>query len=528
MLMHQLLIEGAERTPDRLALRWVDRNRSLTYAEAVTAMEHMAGALASLGVGPRDRVGIFAHNGLDYLIALFGTWRVGAISALVNVQFAADLDYYYADHTPCVVIYTHDMAEAVRRAAQSAGSVRHLICMDGPQAGALSLPELMAARLPPPPDPGDETAIAHLAYTSGTTGKPKGACLAHEPTTRAARCIAERLRFTAADESFGPTALSSSYQLVANLLPPLSRGAGVHVMGKWSQASGWDALEATQATVFVANPTLLGQVLAESRARGRTPGCLRAGLSGGGPVPPTLKKAWRDELNLPLVESFGQSELGGFMALGFPELVADDALLTRVGPALPDKEVRIVDAGRRPVAPGVIGEIELRGGYMHSYWGKPDKTADTIGTGWLRTGDLGLIDREGFVTMRGRRSELIETGGVLWYPRDVEEALCQVPGVTQAAVIGVPDAALGLRPLAFVTLAGDAVPGDADMQEATALKAAIQGRVAYDLTPLLVQIVAELPMTPTGKISKAELAAQWAAAQSAAAQPGADGRSAGQ
>jgi acyl-CoA synthetase (AMP-forming)/AMP-acid ligase II len=503
MLMHRLLIDGAERTPDRLALHWVDRDVALTYEQAVLAMESMAGALASLGVGKGDRVAVFAHNGMDYLVALFGTWRLGAISALVNVQFADELNYYYADHTPSVVIYTHDMAEAVRRAAHGAESVRHLVCMDGPQDGALSLPQLLAARLPAPPDPGDETAVAHLAYTSGTTGKPKGACLAHEPTTRAARCIAERLRITKTDESFGPTALSSSYQLVANLLPPLSRGAGVHVMGKWNQASGWDALDRTNASLLVANPTLLGQVLAECRTRGRLPGRLRAGLSGGGPVPPTLKRAWRDELRLPLIESFGQSELGGFMALGFPELVAEDALLARVGPALPDKEVRIVDAGRNPVAPGVIGEIELRGGFMHGYWGRPDKTAETIGTGWLRTGDLGMIDRDGFITMRGRRSELIETDGVLWFPRDVEEALCQVSGVAQAALIGVPDATHGQRPLAFITLSeGHAI-------EAESLKAAIEGKVAYDLAPLIVSVVAELPMTPTGKISKAELAARW-------------------
>jgi acyl-CoA synthetase (AMP-forming)/AMP-acid ligase II len=291
---------------------------------------------------------------------------------------------------------------------------------------------------------------------------------------------------------------------VGNLLPPLSRGAGVHVMGKWNQAAGWDALDRTDATLFVANPTLLAQVLTESRARGRLPGRLRAGLSGGGPVPPTLKQGWRDELRLPLIESFGQSELGGFMALGFPELEADNALLTRVGPALPDKEVRIVDAARRPVAPGVIGEIELRGGFMQGYWGRPDKTAETIGTGWLRTGDLGMIDRDGFITMRGRRSELIETDGVLWFPRDVEEALCRVPGVAQAALIGVPDARHGQRPLAFITLI------DGHAIEAASVKTAIEGKVAHDLAPLLVNIVAELPMTPTGKISKSELAARWA------------------
>jgi acyl-coenzyme A synthetase/AMP-(fatty) acid ligase len=366
MLIHQLLLDGAMRRPEKIAWRWVDRDKSLTYAEAVTAMDRMAGALTELGVAKGDRVTVFAHNGLDYLLAMFGAWRIGAISSLVNVKFAEDLPYYFADHQPSVVIYTHDMVEPVRSAAANAPSIRHLVCMDGPQNGARSLPELLAADLKPASDPCDENAIAHLSYTSGTTGKPKGACLSHEPTVRATRCIAERLRIDADDVSFGPTALSSSYQLVANLMPQLGRVATINIMGKWTQQSGYDALDAADASLFIGNPTVLQEVLAESRLRGRTPGRLRLGLSGGGPVPPTLKKSWRDELHLPLVESFGQSELGGFMALGLPVLEPDNSKLLRVGPPLPDKEVRIVGADNRELPPGEIGEIVLRGGFM---WG---------------------------------------------------------------------------------------------------------------------------------------------------------------
>ena len=215
MLMHRLVATGAERHPERIAMRWVDRDRAWTYAAAADATERMAGALASLGVRKGDRVTIFAHNGLDYLAAMLGAWRVGAIAALVNVRFADELDYYFADHTPKVVVYTHDMGEKVRLAKVGAPSVQHLICMDGPQEGAHSLPELMAAALPAPADPADERAIAHLAYTSGTTGKPKGACLAHEPTIRAARCIGERLRIRSEDVSFGDrksTRLNSSHR----------------------------------------------------------------------------------------------------------------------------------------------------------------------------------------------------------------------------------------------------------------------------------------------------------------------------
>jgi acyl-CoA synthetase (AMP-forming)/AMP-acid ligase II len=362
----------------------------------------------------------------------------------------------------------------------------------------------MASGALPPPDPRDEDAIAHLSYTSGTTGRPKGACLAHEPTVRAARCIGERLRVRPDDVSFGPTALSSSYQLVANLLPPLAAGATINVMGKWTEVTGFDAIEATGATMFIGNPTVLGEILQQSRVRGVKPSRLRFGLSGGGPTPAALKKAWRDELGLPLVESYGQSELGGFVGLGYPELVPDARLLA-VGPPLPDKEVRILDAAGNILPVGEIGEICLRGGFMRGYFGRPEATAKALANGWLHTGDAGLIGADGAVTMRGRFSELITVAGRTWYPRDVEDALADQPGILQAALVAVPDAKLGSRPVACVTVAGGAI-------DPAALKSAIAGRLPYDLAPLDIRTIDAFPMTPTGKIAKADLRASLSAA----------------
>jgi acyl-coenzyme A synthetase/AMP-(fatty) acid ligase len=501
MLMHELLLSGAECRPDELAFRWVDRDRSLTYGEAAEQMETFAGAFAHLGVGPGDRVTVVAHNGLDYLMSMFGAWRIGAIAAMVSVKFVDDLAYYFGDHQPKVIVYTHDIHDAVVAAAAKTGSVEHLVCMDGAMGKSHSLPELVGAGFTAPPDPGDADAIAHLSYTSGTTGLPKGACLAHEPTVRATRCIAERLQITSDDVSFGPTALSSSYQLVGNLLPQLDRMASINVMGKWTRSTGYDALEAAGATMLIANPPILGEVLAESRIRGKIPGRLRMSLSGGGPVPPTLKESWRDELRVPLVESYGQSELGGFVALGFPRLGDDPPGETRIGPQLPDKEVRVVGADDRELPLGETGELVIRGGFMKGYWGKPDKTAEATRGGWLHTGDIGVIDRDRFITMRGRRPELIEVKGTRWYPRDVEEALCRQEGVALAALVGVPDPALGAQPVAFVT----ALDGAAlDMER---LRDAVRSETPYDPEPLVVRVIAEMPMTPTGKIAKAELAA---------------------
>jgi acyl-CoA synthetase (AMP-forming)/AMP-acid ligase II len=143
---------------------------------------------------------------------------------------------------------------------------------------------------------------------------------------------------------------------------------------------------------------------------------------------------------------------------------------------------------------------------MWGYWGKPEKTAETIGSGWLRTGDLGVMDRDGYLTMRGRRAELIRVNGVAWFPRDVEEALCRLSGVRQAALVGVPDKVLGARPVAVLTLDG---PFNSD---AEAVKAAIRGELTYDLAPLEIKVFEDLPMTPTGKIAKGDLAQQLASA----------------
>jgi len=497
--MHQLLLHGAMRQPDKTAFRWVDRNTELTYSEAVEQMERFSGALHYLGIAKRERVTIFAHNSLDYLIAMFACWRIGAIASLVPVQFADDLEYYLDDHQPSVVIYTQEQAEQVSRAAAQVRSVRHLVCMEGAQIGSESLPALLAAGFPTPIDPGNELAITHLSYTAGTSGRPKGVCLMHEPTMKAANCIAERLQLTLEDSSFGATPLSGTYQLVGNLLPFLHRMGTVNIMSNWTPKLGWKAIEDTKATVLVANPLVLSDVMEEAKIRGKIPGALRMGISGGGPVARYFKRSWRDEMAIPLIESYGQSELGGFAALGCPQ-VEPERRFGAIGPAQPDKEVKIMDAAGKEVPVGQVGEICLRGGFMYGYWGKADKTAEALRGEWLHTGDAGWVDNEGYITVRGRLDEVITVANKTWFPRDIEEAIAEIPGVNYTAVVGIPDARFGQRPIAYVVLQQSRV-------DLAAMKAAIKEKVDYDISPLSIQKIAELPKTPNGNIAKAQLRA---------------------
>ena len=499
MRIFDLLVDGANRSPGKAAFHWVDRDRGLTYAEAVAGVERVAGALASLGVEPGDRIGVFAHNGLDYLLAMFGTWRLGAICALVNVQYADILDYYVNDATPRVLVYTGDHFDTIERHRAQLPSIEHYVCFDGPQEGACSWDELLTNAPAPPPDRTQVTDLAHLSYTSGTSGRPKGACLAHEPTMRATRCIAERLRMRADDVSLGPTALSSSYQLVANLLPVLHVGGTTCVMSRWDPEKGWAAATHLGATVLAANPPILQGLLDESARRGGPPSSLRVSLSGGGPVPPELKRAWWEGLGIPLCESYGQSELGGFVGLVAPDDPFTEERAPSCGRPLPDKEVRILDDDGNELPVGALGEICLRGGFMAGYWERPEQTAETLRDGWLHTGDVGYADAEGYIFMRGRLSERLTVAGEHWYPRDLEELLMRHDAVHEAALVGLPAGEGAHRPVAFVTLR----PGEG-VEAAALLDFA---RSSGDRVPpgLSVEVVEAMPMTPTGKISKAEL-----------------------
>ncbi len=498
MTFNDMLRRTADRLPDKTFLYWSDKNRSMSYAEGQQISDQVAGALDALGVGKGDRVGIFAHNGLDYVMAMFGAWKLGAISAHFNILLADDLTYYVGNAEPKVLIYTGDAYPVIARDRAQMPSIEQYICYDGAQEGALDWNTLLSEAPAPPDVDVKDTDPAHLSYTSGSSGQPKGAVLAHGFTARATHCIAERLQLSSADISLGPSSLASSYHLVANLLPGIHRGVEIGIMTRWDAETAWQEMEAREVTVFPANPLLLAELLEVSRRHGRKPKSLRVALSGGAPAPLELKRTYQDELGVFLVESYGQSELGGFVAMGRPQ-PESGAQLAAIGPALPDKEVRIVDEADNEVPIGEPGEMVLRGGFMSGYWRMPEKTAEALRGGWLHTSDMGRMDSEGYVTMLGRWSERIVSNGKLIFPRPMEEALFGHPAVQYAAVIAKPDSEAGEIPKAIVSLFND--------QQATAeeLLAHCHSVLGPDGSPALLEIIQEMPMTPTGKIGKADL-----------------------
>jgi long-chain acyl-CoA synthetase len=495
--LNTMLRRTAWRLPDRTFITWTDRDRSITYAQGVELADRVAGALAGLGVAKGDRVGIFAHNGLDYVLAMLGAWRLGAISTHISVLQADNLAYYVNYSTPKVLIYTGDKHDVVARNRNQMPSLEHTICLDGERDGSHAWNSLLAAAPAPPPDDVDEMDPAHLSYTSGSAGFPKGALLAHGYTARATHCIAERLGLSSADVSLGPTALSSSYHLVANLLPGMHRGTSICVMGRWDPMVAWEEMERRGVTLLVGNPLLFADVLNVCRERGK-PRALRMMLSGGAPVPPDIKREFVDGLGVFVVESYGLSELGGFCGLGYPRREPESRLFA-IGPTLPDREVRIADEEDREVPVGQLGQILIRPGFMLGYWNMPEKTEAVLRDGWLHTGDMGVMDEEGYITMRGRWSERIVCAGVVVFPRPMEEALLRHPAVRYACVIGTPDSVRGELPKAIVELyeGHSATPQE--------LLAHCHTQIGTEHSPASVEIIPAMPMTPTGKIGRAEL-----------------------
>lgn len=501
MTLNDMLRRTAIRLPNKTFLHWVDKDRSLTYGEAVEATEKVAGALWELGVRKGDRVGIFAHNGLDYIMAMFGAYRIGAISCHINVLQAEDVAYFAQNATPKVLIYTHDMFPVIDKNRAAMPSIEHYLCMDGEQEGAQDWNAVVAAAGKAPEVEVTADDGAHLSYTSGSSGAPKGALLAHGPTARASHCIAERLQITSSDVTLAATSPASSYGLVANLLPSIHRGATMGLLSRWNMSNAYDDMENRGVTVFPANPLLFDELLTECRSRGKKPSALRVCPSGGAPVPLDLKKAFIDELGVFLVESYGQSELGGFVGLGYPKRESGEQL-TAIGPPLPDKEVRIMDENDREVPNGEPGEMCIRGGFMMGYWHMPEKTAEALRNGWLHTGDMGRMDAEGYVHMLGRWSERIVSNGTVIFPRSMEEGLFAHPAVQYAAVIGTSDEGAGELPKAIVSLNQGQT---ASSEELLAHCIELLGNAK---SPVSVEIIDEMPMTPTGKIGRAQLQAR--------------------
>jgi acyl-CoA synthetase (AMP-forming)/AMP-acid ligase II len=487
MMLQDILRRACARTPNKVFLFCDDEE--ITYREADRLSDAIASAFAEWGMRPGDRIDVVMANSIDAVLVCLASWKAGVLPVMVNPGATPeDLEYYATLATPSVVIYDDELDAEMRRLAAGARAVSRssLQTLKHGRASQTAQHEVV-----------DEELGCNISFTTGTTGRPKGVVLMHGPLALATSCIAERMALSAEDVILHPGPLYSSFHLVAMLLPGIHRCSTMGLQSTWDPGEAWRLVEERHVTVFTAYPMILADFVEYAREHQRSGGTLRLAMSGGSTTALEIKRRYRQHLGVPLIESYGQSELGGFFALGDPrEAVSDDLRQFPTGRALPDKIVAILDDDDHEVPVGACGEIALRGGYMQGYWNAPDQSALALRGGWLHSGDLGRMDADGFITLLCRKGDQVERQGQWTSVRELEETLYAHPAVEHAAAITMGDQSI----VAYVSLF-DAAVSAADLQ------AYAQARVPPELRPRSVEILDVMPRTSSGKLNKPALKA---------------------
>jgi len=474
---------------------------TLTFADLDARADRAAAGLQGLGLAPGDRLAVMAGNTVETVVALLGAFRAGLTAVPVNPGAT----------TPEL---THVLADSGARAAvAAAGTLPRLLPAAGPAlevvvavpggegqgTGPRVLPwddALGADRAPVPvPPPADPVAPALLPYTSGTTGRPRGAVLP------AAALLAnqEQMRATRLDLGPGDTVLCvlplfHIYALNVALLHPLACGAAVLLVDRAPAGATLAAAARHGATVLVGVPT---QYAAWSRTADADLPTARFGLSGAAGLPPSVLEAFTARFGVPLWEGYGLTETAPLLTT---TAMGDAPVPGSVGRPVPGVALRLVDDLGREVRAGDPGEVVVRGPNLFAgYWGDPAGTAQVLDAdGWFRTGDIGYLDGED-LHLVDRAIDLVVVNGFNVYPREVEEALLRHPDVVDAAVVGVPDATTGEAAHAFVVLR----PGAAF--DEPGLRAHAARRLARYKCPAAISVVDSLPHLPSGKVKRREL-----------------------
>jgi long-chain acyl-CoA synthetase len=500
------LTAAAERHPNRPAIVYGDQ--VLSYAEANAQANSLAAGLLRLGLQRGDRVAVLMWNCPQLLLSYFATWKAGGCVVPLNARFVAEeVAYHVNDCSASTVIFGEEFSGMMSELRPRLPSLKNLICTVEPAPGQIAYGELVdqcAGDLDPSFDTGDDE-IAWIFYTSGTTGRPKGAMLSHGNLTFAAvGWIADLMGLEPED--------------IGLHAAPLTHGAGFHALALALKASAQVILKArrfdarlfcsTVAACGVTNtwlvPTQIKMLLKLEDLESYDLSSLKWVLYGGAPMyEADLKEALR-RMGPVFVQLFGQGETpmtATYLRRQEHVLQGPESKhLVSCGHARSGIEVRILDESNCERRRGEVGEICVRGpSVMKGYWQRPDATAEVLRDGWLHTGDLGSMDDHGYVYILDRCRDLIISGGENIYPREIEEVLLRHPAVAEACVVGVPDEFWGEAVKGFVVLR----PGMAVTAED--LIAFTGQHLAAYKKPKSVEFVAELPKSAYGKVLKRQL-----------------------
>ncbi|MWD25923.1 AMP-binding protein [Aquicoccus sp. SCR17] len=514
MIAGNELTWAANQYRDRVALVFGDDTHR--YWEIEQSSNRLAHALAALGVAPEERVAVLLNNCIQSVETVFGVTKAGMTYVALNARHtSAEHADILTDSGASVLIAGPEHRDIALEAARRAPSVRHVLGLDwdGYPEGSLSYADQLAAAADHPPEiEVDDSALARIVYTSGTTGRPKGIAYSH------ARFRARLDNFFAALEyrlgvedsmiHVGPlTHAAGNY-----LIPYYLRGARNIILPKFEPEPLQKTIEKERVTHLLLVPTMIIRVLDDIEKNG-----MRYDLSsinrinyGTASTPPHVVKKAIETFGPVMRQHLGMSECPQPLTVLYPHdhvTEGDEALTRRLASCgRPTMNVRISIRGEgdKPLPSGEVGEIAIaaEGVADVAYWNMPEMRAQTVRDGWFYSGDLGWMDEEGYLFLVGRNKDMIISGGFNVYAREVEDALLQDPAVEDAAVIGMPDPDWGEVVVAAV------VPGDGSGADADAVIARCKDLIASYKKPKRVHFIDALPRNMAGKVNKAELKEQ--------------------
>jgi fatty-acyl-CoA synthase len=512
--------------PARPALVVSHQARRYSFAELDAEVERVARGFLACGLRPGERVGIWAPNCVEWILTMFGAARAGLILVNINPAYRTSELAFALQHVGCralvfaarfkssdyaamlkSLIPELPSASAGRLHSQGLPELRLLVQIgEAPIAGSLSFEALMAAG-----GPAEAPALAEIAqradaddvfniqFTSGTTGLPKGATLTHFNIVNNGFFVGEGMRLTAEDRVCIPVPLYHCFGMVLGVLAAMTHGAlGVLACDAFEPLAVLESVQRERCTALHGVPTMFIAELDHPRFHEFDLSSLRTGIMAGSPCPIAIMRRVIAEMHMPEVTiCYGMTETS---PVSF-QSQADDSLerrVTTVGRVHPHVQVKIVDAEGRVTPRGTPGELLTRGySVMRGYWNEPERTREAIdAAGWMHSGDLAVIDAQGYCNIVGRVKDMIIRGGENVYPREIEEFLYRHPKVLDVAVVGVPDRKYGEEIGAVIRLREGVT---AEPQEIIEF---CRGQIAHFKVPRYVRFVDAFPMTVTGKVQK--------------------------
>jgi len=470
----------------------------LSYRDLDAQSGRLAHRLVALGVRPGDRIAVQVEKSAGAVILYLASLRAGAVYLPLNTAYTpAELGYFIGDAEPRLFVADPAFEAGARELAAPVGAAVATLAADGNSA---SLVDGLAALPADFADAAiDHEDLAAILYTSGTTGRSKGAMLTHGNLLSNAATLAELWRFTAADELLHALPIYHTHGLFVAINVSLLAGASIRLLPRFEPDAVLRALET--ATVMMGVPTFYTRLLADERLDRDATANVRLFVSGSAPLLAETHRAWEARTGHRILERYGMTETN--MNTSNPH--DGDRRPGTVGPALPGVSVRVVDeATRAPLAPGEIGMVEVRGpNVFKGYWRMADKTAAELkDDGYFITGDLGRMSADGYLEIVGRGKDLVITGGLNVYPKEIESEIDALPGVLESAVFGLPDADFGEKVSAAVVRAAGSGITEGE------ILAALGGTLARFKLPRSIRFVDALPRNAMGKVQKNILRAQ--------------------